>query len=149
MARKAKTERDKASDDMMHYIRVMRCLEATGLAFIGICITCERKFHIDSLQAGHCISGRRNAVLFDVMNIYNQCYCCNVIMHGRRKKYEQMLVDRYGQEWMDNRKRRAKRVIHNDQIDFVKLRKGIKRMTDKIYHKYGYKTFSEILQESK
>ena len=145
----AKTERDKASDDMMHYIRVMRCLEATGLAFIGYCITCERRFHLENLQAGHCISGRRNAVLFDVMNIYNQCTYCNVIMHGRRTLFEKKLVTCYGQEWMDNRKLRAKRTIQNNKIDFVKLRVGIKKMTEKMYRKYGYKTFGEILKEGK
>ena len=145
----AKTERDKASDEMMRYIRVMRCLEYSGKVFIGICITCERQFHIEYLQAGHCISGRRNAVLFDVMNIYNQCNYCNVIMHGRRTLYEKKLVARYGQEWMDNRKLRAKRTIPNNKIDFVKLRAGIKRMTEKIYQKYGYKTFGEILQQGK
>ena len=141
----AKTPRDKASDEMMHYIRVMRCLEATGLAFVGYCVTCERKFHIEYLQAGHCISGRRNAVLFDVMNIYNQCNYCNVIMHGRRKIFEKKLVARYGQEWMDKRKLRAKRTIPNASIDFEKLRAGIKRMAKNMYHKHGYKTFYEIL----
>ena len=143
----ARTPRDKVADELMHYIRVMRCLEATGLAFVGICITCERRFHIEYLDAGHCISGRRNAVLFDVMNIYNQCNYCNVIQHGRRKLYEKKLVARYGQKWMDNRKLRAKRTIPNTAIDFEKLRAGIKRMTDKVYRKHGYKTFSEILQE--
>ena len=145
----AKTDRDKASEDMMHYIRVMRCLETTGLAFVGYCITCKRKFHIEYLQAGHCISGRRNAVLFDVKNIDNQCNYCNVTKHGRRKLFEKKLVARYGQEWMDARKVRSKRVIKDNQIDFVKLRAGIKRMTEKIYRKYGYRTFGEILQEGR
>ena len=143
----AKKDRDKASDEMMHFIRVKRCLEATGLAFVGICITCERRFHIENLQAGHCISGRRNAVLFDVMNIYNQCHYCNLMQHGRRKLYEKKLVARYGQKWMDNRKLRAKRTISNASIDFVKLRAGIKRMTEKLYRKHGYKTFGEILHD--
>ena len=145
----AKTDRDKASEDMMHYIRVMRCLETTGLAFVGYCITCKRKFHIKYLQAGHCISGRRNAVLFDVKNIDNQCNYCNVIKLGRRELFEKKLVARYGQEWMDARKVRSKRVIKDNQIDFVKLRAGIKRMTEKIYRKYGYRTFGEILQEGR
>ncbi len=145
----AKTDRDKASEDMMHYIRVMRCLEATGTAFIGYCITCERRFHIEALQAGHFISGRRNAVLFDVMCIYNQCGHCNVNMHGQPKQYRKRMVAKHGEEWVLNRKRRAKRVIKNNQIDFVKLRAGIKRMTEKIYRKHDYKTFGEILQDGR
>lgn len=145
----AKTARDKASEDMMYYIRVMRCLETTGLAFIGYCITCERKFHIGNLEGGHFISGRRNAVLFDVMCIYNQCGYCNRALHGRHKNYRKKMVKIHGEEWVQNREQRAKRIIKNNQIDFVKLRAGIKRMTEKLYRKYGYKTFGEILQEGK
>lgn len=145
----AKSERDKASDDMMHYIRVMRCLESTGLAFVGYCITCERRFHIVNLEAGHFISGRRNAVLFDVMCIYNQCGYCNRALHGCHKKYRKKMVKKHSEDWVLNRERRAERVIKNNQIDFTKLRSGIKRMTEKLYRKHGYKKFSEILQESR
>ena len=145
----AKTERDKASEDMMHYIRVMRCLETTGLAFVGICFTCDRRFHIEYLDAGHFKSGRRNAVLFDVMCIRLQCNYCNVMMHGQPNIYKKKLTKLYGKKWVKERERRAKRTIPNNKIDFVKLRAGIKRMTEKIYRKYGYKTFGEILQESR
>ena len=145
----AKTDRDIASDDMMHYMRIKRCLESTGKAFVGYCITCSRKFHIEYLQAGHFISGRRNAVLFDVMCIHNQCNYCNVIEHGRHKTYRKIMVAKHGEEWVLNREYRSKRVIKNNQIDFIKLRKGIKRMLEKIYRKHGYRTFGEILAESK
>jgi len=145
----AKTARDKASDDMMHYIRVMRCLETTGLAFLGVCFTCERRFHLEYLDAGHFISGRRNAVLFDIKCIRLQCNFCNVINHGQPKIYKKKMVELFGESWVEERKRRAKRVIKDSQIDYAKLRAGIKRMTEKIYRKYGYKTFGEILQEGK
>ena len=145
----AKTERDKASEDMMHFIRVMRCLETTGLAFVGICFTCDRRFHIGYLDAGHFISGRRNAVLFDIMCIRLQCNYCNVTMHSQPKIYKAKMIKLYGEQWVEERKRRAKRVIKDNQIDYKKLRAGIKRMTEKIYRKHGYKTFGEILQEGK
>jgi hypothetical protein len=141
-----KSPRDKASEEMMHYIRVIRCLEATGKAFLGYCITCERQYHISYLQAGHFISGRRNAVLFDIMCIYNQCRYCNVNLHGRHKKYRKIMIAKYGIKWVENRELRSKRAIPNNAIDFEKLRAGIKRMTEKVYRKNGYKTFSEILQ---
>ncbi|KKM86727.1 hypothetical protein LCGC14_1276010, partial [marine sediment metagenome] len=92
----AKTERDKASEDMMHFIRVMRCLETTGLAFVGICFTCDRRFHIGYLDAGHFISGRRNAVLFDIMCIRLQCNYCNVTMHSQPKIYKAKMITLYG-----------------------------------------------------
>lgn len=145
----AKTARDKASEDMMRYIRVMRCLETTGLAFVGVCFTCERRFHLEYLDAGHFISGRRNAVLFDVMCIRLQCNFCNVINHGQPKIYKKKMIKLFSKEWVEDRKRRAKRTIPNNKIDFIKLRAGIKRMTEKIYRKYGYRTFGEILQCSR
>ena len=145
----AQTDRDKASKDMMQYVRVMRCLETTGLTFSGICFTCDRRFHIEYLDAGHFIPGRRNAVLFDVMCIRLQCNYCNVIMHSQPKIYKKKMIDLYGEQWVEERKRRAKRVIKDNQIDYKKLRAGIKRMTEKIYRKHGYKTFGEILQEGK
>ena len=145
----AATDRDKASKDIMHYVRVMRCLETTGLAFTGVCFTCERKFHIRYLDAGHFIPGRRNAVLFDVMCIRLQCNYCNVIMHSQPTIYKKKMIQLYGEKWVEERRRRAKRTIPNNKIDFVKLRAGIKRMTGKIYRKHGYKKFSEILQEGR
>jgi len=145
----AKTDRDRASEEMMRYIRVRRCLETTGLAFVGICFTCERRFHIEYLDAGHFISGRRNAVLFDVKCIRLQCNFCNVINHGQPQLYRKKMIKLFGKEWVEERKRRAKRVIKNNQIDFAKLRAGIKRMTEKLYRKHGYKTFGEILQEGR
>ena len=147
MAKKANNkERDKAAKEMQKYIRVKRCLEATGLAFVGHCVTHgTHRYHISYLEAGHFMGGRRNAVLFDVMGIYNQCGHCNRTNHGEHKKYRKFLVKKHGEEWVLNRERRAKRTIPNVQIDFKKLRAGIKRMTEKMYHKYGYKTFYEIL----
>ena len=145
----AKTERDKASEEMMHYIRVMRCLETTGLAFVGVCFTCERRFHIEYLDAGHFKPGRRNAVLFDVMCIRLQCNYCNVMRHGQPEIFKKKLIKLYSKEWVEERERRAKRTIPDNKIDYKKLRAGIKRMTENIYRKYGYKTFGEILQESR
>lgn len=143
------TIRDKVSKEMMQYIRIRRCLETTGLAFVGICFTCERRFPIEYLDAGHFISGRRNAVLFDVLCIRLQCNYCNVIMHSQPKIYKKKMIALYGKKWVEQRKLRAKRIIQDRAIDFEKLRAGIKRMTKKIYHEHGYKTFSDVLQESK
>ena len=144
--RMPKTDRDKAAEEMQQYVKVKRCLEETGLAFVGVCVTHARRYHIASLQAGHFIGGRRNAVLFDQMNIHCQCYHCNVIENGEHTKYRKFMVARHGEEWVVNRELRAKRNIPNARIDFVKLRKGIKRMTEKLYRKHGFKKYKEILQ---
>ena len=146
---KTATDRDKAAKEMQRYVKVRRCLESTGMAFVGVCVTHQRRYHIEHLQAGHFISGRRNAVLFDVQNIHNQCYQCNVIQNGEHKRYRKFMVKLHGEEWVVNRELRAKRTIPNASIDFVKLRAGIKRMTEKLYRKHGFKKYTEILQQAR
>jgi len=142
----ARTAREKAIEELGHYIRVRDCLKTTAVVFVGVCITCNRKFHIDNLDAGHFISGRRNAVLFDILGIHIQCTYCNQMMHGCHKKYRKIMVERHGEDWVENREIRAKRVIKDSQIDYDKLLKGLKRMNINLMRKHGFKTFSEILQ---
>ena len=142
----AKTDRDKAWEACARYCKVRDCLQDRGFAYLGICITCSRNNHIANLEAGHAISGRRNAVLFAEKLIHPQCRHCNQVLHGHQKKYRKILAERYGQEWMDMMERRAKRVIKNDQIDFVKMRKGFERRYKKMMERHGFHTWSQLLQ---
>lgn len=142
----ATNDRTKASTACAKYCKIRDCLEDRGSPFLGRCITCGRNYHIDALQAGHAISGRRNAVLFNVQIIHTQCYGCNVIAHGSQKKFRKILAERHGEEWMQNQERRAKRIIRDSEIDFVKLRNGFERMYNKLMQKHGFKTYSELLQ---
>ena len=134
---------------MSEYVRVHDCLKSTGLAFAGVCFTCGKRFHIVYLQAGHCFSGRRNAVLFDVLCLRAQCSYCNETLDGRPKKFKKLLADLYSEEWLDNRNRRRHRFIKDNQIDFDKLQRGIERMRNNLLRKYGYKTFGEVLREGR
>ena len=72
---------------------------------------------------------------------------CNQMKHGEPEKFKKRLSEMYGEEWVENRKIRGLRVIKDNQIDFDKLRRGIERMRDKLFRKFGYKTFGEILRE--
>jgi len=153
MANKAKktavTPKDKAVKAMSEYIRVKNCLETTGLAFVGLCYTCQRRYHINYLEAGHCFGGRRNARLFDVMIIRPQCGYCNRFNHGEPDKFKARLAQEHSKEWVDLRKIRGLRVVSDNQIDYVKLQKGIERRRDKLFRKHGYKKFTEILQQAR
>ena len=142
----AGTVRKKAIEELGHYIRLRDCIETTGLAFVGVCITCRRRFHISYLDAGHFISGRRNAVLFDILGLNAQCTYCNINLHGCHKKYRKILVQKRGEDWVTNREKRSKRVIKDSQIDYDILLRGIKRMKENLMRKHGFRTFSEILQ---
>lgn len=67
----------KAWDAFSAYIRTRDCLRFTGDPDEGKCITCNRNYPYKSLQAGHFIQGRGNAVLFDERLVYSQCIGCN------------------------------------------------------------------------
>jgi len=95
---KPRTPKSKAWAAFSRYIRTRDCLNTTGLAFVGICVTCDRRFHIRALQAGHCLPGRSNAKLFDEELVHAQCVFCNMHRHGESKKYRAKMAAKYGVE---------------------------------------------------
>lgn len=140
------TDKAKAWEACSRYCKVRDCLQDRNYAFLGICITCGRPYHISVLQAGHALSGRGKAVLFDVELIHTQCYHCNVIEHGQPKLYRKIMVERHGEEWMAKKERRAKRAVKNN-IDYAKMRAGMNRKYKKLMLSHGYKTWSQLLQD--
>jgi len=145
---KGRTPKTQAWDACSKYCRIRDCLETTDIAFIGICITCNRRFHISALEAGHFISGRSLSVLFDAECIHAQCTYCNRMQHGQREIYEKVMVARKGQEWVDNRKIRAKRAVR-DRVDFKKMEDGFKKRYSVLMCKHGFKTWGELLQQGR
>ena len=78
------------------YIRTRDCLLTTGCASWGLCITCERRYHIKLLQAGHFIAGRNNAILFNERATHAQCYNCNINLKGNTLEYRRQIIKLYG-----------------------------------------------------
>lgn len=139
--------KSKAWDEFSRFIRIRGCLKATGLAFVGVCITCERKFHIRYLQAGHCFPGRRNAVLLDERLVNPQCRYCNEYKHGEREKYEAAMIKKYGKVKFEKMKIESKKIIHDCDMDFESLAKKYTKKTNELLREHGYKTYSELLKE--
>lgn len=69
--------KEKAWDAFSLYIRTRDCLRFRNSTTEGMCVTCKRDYPLKSLQAGHFIQGRGNAVLFDERIVYSQCLGCN------------------------------------------------------------------------
>ena len=65
------------------------------------CITCKRVYGFKKLQAGHFVPGRTNSILFDERGVHAQCYGCNVGRSGDAITYYPVMVERYGQEIVD------------------------------------------------
>ena len=151
MAKKIQNkDKKKAWTECSRYVRIKRCLETTGLPFVGYCITCKRKFHISNLQAGHLFSGRGdsgNATLYSTKFIYNQCSYCNVLQHGEHTKYLKAIEQKYGKDYCERWKWRLKaKIIPDNVIDWEKKIAQYKRRYGVIMHKFGFKTYLELLQ---
>jgi len=78
------------------YIRLRDCLETTGCASFGLCITCGKRYHFKLLQAGHFISGRHNSNLFSERGTHAQCYNCNINLRGNTLEYRRKIIEMYG-----------------------------------------------------
>lgn len=67
----------------------------------ALCITCKRFYPatgVGCLQAGHFIPGRKNEYLFDEVQVNAQCYGCNVKKNGNWAEYYLVMIERHGQE---------------------------------------------------
>ena len=82
------------------YIRTRDALRTTGTKDEALCITCERRYPIKQLQAGHWLPARHNSVLFNERNCHGQCYGCNVPMKSNPIKYWHFMEKTYGTDVM-------------------------------------------------
>lgn len=103
---KAKAK-EKAWKNFSLYIRTRDCKEwerkhpEYNGELAGVCVTCGRWFPLKTLQAGHWIAGRNNAVLFSEEGCHAQCYGCNVGKKGNPINYWLYMERTYGREVMD------------------------------------------------
>lgn len=63
-----------------------------------VCITCNKDMTGSrASQAGHYISRRFNATLFDERNVNSQCMYCNMYKAGNIGVYTLKLIEKYGE----------------------------------------------------
>lgn len=77
-----------------------------------VCCTCTRINHWKDMDAGHFIpKSRGNAVYFQENNIHAQCKGCNISEGGRFEDYYPYMVNRYGQDTVDELVRLSKTIV--------------------------------------
>jgi len=68
-----------------------------------ICFTCDKDLKGSrTLHAGHFISRRVNATLFDEINVAAQCMYCNLYNYGASGEFARRLIKKYGQKEFNN-----------------------------------------------
>ena len=117
------------------YIRLRDCLKTTGCKSFGLCITCGKRYHFKLLQAGHFISGRHNANLFNEEGCHAQCYNCNINLRGNTLEYRRQVIKLYGEgydEILEKKSQETKKFTIPELEDLIiELKEKIKLLEKK------------------
>jgi len=114
----------KAWGEYSKFIRLRDALETTGSKDYLICCTCGKtypSFGVGCAQAGHFISGRGNAILFDERGVHGQCYNCNVNLKGNWPEYMRYMMDKYGREVVDELLHNHKMTVHYNAAEMQEI----------------------------
>lgn len=95
------------------------------------CVTCKKVYPVKSLQAGHWIPGRHNAVLFDERNCHPQCYACNIGRKGNPIEYYHFMERKYGKDVMEELEELDHQIVQYKVNDYLELEAYYKFKTDK------------------
>ena len=136
----------RAWDEFARWVKVKRCIETTGFPFVGGCFTCQKRFHIRALQAGHAKGGRGNGILFHEKLTNPQCVICNETHHGRYKRYRKNLNERYGEEKVNQWFRESEKPIPNKEMDFKAIENKYREKTNDLLRPFGYCNYEEMLK---
>lgn len=100
--------RKKAWAEFSRFIRLRDAARYGAHGYVP-CATCGTTKHWKEQQAGHFIpQAQGNAVRFDEKNVNTQCYRCNINLGGNGPEYYPFMVAKYGEDVIDDLKRRAK-----------------------------------------
>lgn len=78
------------------FIRVRDAILSTGDIDYFKCISCRKTVPVKGNDAGHFVSGRSDAVLFDIYVVNGQCAHCNRFKEGEYILQERSLRKIYG-----------------------------------------------------
>ena len=135
-----------AWDAFAQWVKVDGCIKTTAYPFVGECITCLKRFHVRSLEAGHAKGGRNNAILFHEALTNPQCTICNQTFHGRYKRYKKHLLMEFGSKQVDVWFAEANKIIHNRDMDYESIKLKYRAKTKKLLIPFGYNNYDEMLR---
>jgi len=84
------------------------------------CITCQREFKWDELDAGHFISRKEMSVRWDERNVKSQCHYCNRFRFGEQFKFS-MALDKQSRGLSKRLYNKSKEVVKYSMNDLHEL----------------------------
>lgn len=112
-----KTLKTKAAQLFQLYVR-LRDTDENGN---GNCCSCGKFVHYKCADAGHFVSRRFLATLFDERNVHLQCKGCNGFNNGCPEGYSLFLIDRYGVEEIERLNQEKQKSIKIYQYDYENM----------------------------
>jgi hypothetical protein len=123
-----KTLRRKAWDACSRYIR--RCYsDHRGWT---VCYTCGASGDWRTMDAGHAIPGRTNAVLYDTDIIRCQCKICNIYKRGQHHIFTAKLIRENGLEWWERKLQGSRRLVKYNREDYERIREEFEWKTQQL-----------------
>mgnify|MGYP001615837737 FL=1 len=92
-----KTVKNNAWRHFSKFIRLRDALKTTGTLTHVKCLTCGKLLQISFCDAGHFVSRRYKATLFDERNVNTQCRYCNRFLDGNLLEYRRQIIRLYGE----------------------------------------------------
>lgn len=128
--------KQKAWESFAKFIRLRDSVATTGTLDWCRCISCGHKTHSVLIDAGHCIRGRHNAILFDERATNGQCQYCNRTLGGNYPAYELAIDAKYGEGVMAELKAKNQTTVKYSKLDFLEIMELYEYKYDKIYNSY-------------
>ncbi len=77
------------------------------------CVTCGKRYRWNdrNINAGHFVSRKSKSTVFMFINCHPQCVHCNDHLGGNPAEYERFMIDKYGQEKVDELKVLGREVL--------------------------------------
>ncbi len=127
----------KAWFEFSRYIRIRDAIKTTQTKEWAICCTCNKTFPAFgggkySMQAGHFIPGRGNAILFDEDGVHGQCYQCNCLKKGMWPEYMEFMLREHSQDVIDELLALNKTVKKYTPIELEELKDKYKQMYEQL-----------------
>lgn len=102
----------KADAAFSAYIRQRDC---------GVCFTCGVKRPWKDMQAGHFVSRRHLSTRYHEKNVHCQCVQCNVFLKGNMVKYARSLMDKYGDNIIEDLDNLSKIIVPFKRADYESI----------------------------
>ena len=121
------------------YIRLKECLETTGSFEYGKCCDCGKVQPFNYLDAGHCVPGRNDLILFLEENVHIQCRSCNRSSKTKTRPHDGIspgyylyMVNKYGEKKVTELVRKKFMTGNMHISDFEDIKKKYKEKLKEI-----------------